>query len=162
MLVARARNVNSMRWPTTAKPASDPTHLVALSSRLTKCLPESLRCQRHLQRIYFIADTSSRQRIEHGVDDRRRRADCSQLANAFYAERIVPTGHRLVHPRFEIADVACARQRVIHEASRQRLSRIGVVNESLVQCLADALCGAAVELSHDDQRIDDATNVVHR
>ena len=75
---------------------------------------------------------------------------------------LVRHGRRFIHRHLERARRRRARNRVVHEARRERLARFGVVDEALAQRLPDALDGAAFELADHDHRIDDAPDVVDR
>ena len=107
-----------------------------------------------------MGDTERRQRVEHRVGDRRRRADGAGLADALDPERV---HRRRRHGVAEdvVGDVVRARQRVVHEFTGQELAAV-VVDGLLEQHLADRVGDAALHLALDDQRVDQRAAVVDR
>ena len=104
---------------------------------------------------------SGPQRVEHGVDHRRRRADRAGLAAALGAQRVVGAG-RADGVELEVRQVVGPRHGVVHEGAGRAAGRFLVVHAVLHQRLADALRDAAVHLALDDHRVDDGAEVVDR
>src|ERR1700761_5781 len=106
-------------------------------------------------------DAQLRQCIDYGVDNDAERRRRTALAGRTHAER--------VRCRRYFADVrgkkrqnVGAGHRVVHERSRQKLSRTGVVETMLEESLPHALGDAAMGLTMDDQRVHRPTNVIDR
>ena len=85
-------------------------------------LPDLLGRERHVE----MAHAERRQRIEHGVGDRRRRAVGRQLADALEAQEIVGRG-RGDGLDGEVGHVVGARQGVVHQGAGQELAGLLVV-----------------------------------
>ena len=106
-----------------------------------------------------IDDAERRQRIHHRVHDRRRRADGAGLAAALGAQRIV-RAERGVGLELERKEIVGTRHAIVHERARLELAALVVIDRVLVERLADALDQRAMDLALDDQRVDDAAEVV--
>ena len=99
------------------------------------------------------------QRVGYGVHHRWQGADRAGFSRSLNPEGI---GGRRNHVEagLEIAQVASARQAVIHERSGQELARLGIVGDLLHERLADALGEAAVNLPFQEQRIENRSEIV--
>src|SRR6185312_2288972 len=94
----------------------------------------------------------ARERIDDGVDHRRRRADRTALAGALDADRVGLAGAaELVE--MEARQIVGARHAVILEARREELSRLRIIGDVLDERLADPLGDAAMDLTLEEQRV---------
>ena len=71
--------------------------------------PNARRCQRHLHLFGTAALTGVIERLDHRVDDGRRRADRAELSNAFHAEQVRPARNRRVEVGFDTSSSRCRR-----------------------------------------------------
>ena len=102
-----------------------------------------MRRQRHIEMAYPVGF----ERVDDGVDHRRRRADGRRFADALGPQRI----ERGLGNRFgdgEGREVVGARHGVIHQRAGQKLALV-VEYDLFQQRLADALRQAAVDLPLD-------------
>ena len=99
------------------------------------------------------------QRVDRRRDDARRRAERAGLADALGAER-VHRRRRHGGVQLEARKIDGARHRVVHERAGHQLAVL-VVDGLLDHRLADALGQAAVDLSLDNQRVDEVAGIVH-
>src|SRR4029077_12460787 len=60
----------------------------------------------------------------------------------------------------ERKEIVGTRHAIVHERTRLELAALVVIDRILVECLADALDKRAMDLALDDQRVDDAAEVV--
>src|SRR5881396_3433383 len=100
------------------------------------------------------------ERIDHGRDNARRRAERAGFAHAFRAQR-VQGRRRHGGGELEAREIDGARKCVIHERAGQQLT-VFVVDHFFYHGLPDALGEAAVNLSFDDERVDEMSRIVHR
>ena len=118
--------------------------------------PNRFRFHRHIQMLH----AKRRQRINDRADDRRRRADRSRFANAFYAERI--------HRRRRLRSIQLQPGNVRRPSAPRSPSTPGdqlallVVNHFFIQRLTDRLHDAAVNLSVDQHRVDHLAAIIDR
>ena len=118
--------------------------------------PHGMRSRGHVDPTH----AEIRQRVDDGIDHRRRRGDRPGLAAALDAERIVPARHLDggdVHRRH----VGGVRHRVVHERAGEQLPAV-VVDGMLHQRLAEALNDAPVHLTGDQHRVDHHPEIVDR
>src|SRR6218665_1576398 len=120
-------------------------------------LPYAVGRCRHIE----VAHAQRAQRVEYGVDHRRRRAYGPGLAATLGAQRAVRAG-RAYMAQFEIGEVVRARHRVVHEAAGEQLAGLAVVDAVFHQRLPYALRHPAMHLAFDDHRVDDGAEVVDR
>ena len=86
-----------------------------------------------------------RQRVEHGVDDRRWRPDAARLADALRAQRVVGRRrHRVI--QLEGRQARRNRQGVVEQRGRQKLA-VRTVGQMLPERLTKPLGQAAVNLA---------------
>src|SRR3954468_7963654 len=97
--------------------------------------------------------------VERGVHHRGRAGDGAGLADALRTDRVA---RGLVHgvAGVEVRQVGRGGHEVVHEAAGGEVA-VGVVDGLLEQRLGDALGQPAVDLTLDDQRVDDRADVVH-
>ena len=100
------------------------------------------------------------QRVDHRVDDRRRRPDVRRLADALGAERVV-RARRDRLAELEVGALERGRDQVVHERRVEAVALL-VEGDHLHQRDADALGEAAVDLAVDDHRVDAHAAVVDR
>ena len=91
------------------------------------------------------------ERIDDGIHNCWTGANGASLAGSLYAQWVMLT-----------ANVAClkgnggylvrARQGIVHQARGQELAGVGIVDSTLHECLTDALRGAAMDLTSEQQR----------
>ena len=93
-------------------------------------------------------------------DNARRRAERAGLPYAFGSHRIHGRG-RDGGVELEAREVDGARDRVVHERSREQLPVLAV-DHFFNHRLADALRQAAVNLPFDDERVDEMSRIVDR
>ena len=89
---------------------------------------------------------------------RRRRGHATAFAGALDAQRI-GEARLLIERDREHGQPACPRQRVIHEAGGDELAAV-VVDHALAERLAKPLGEGAMHLAVDDERIDQAAEIV--
>src|SRR5215510_11570571 len=92
-------------------------------------------------------------RIDDGVDHRRRRADGAGFARSLHAERI-GLARAVVEIELDVRHHIGAWERIIHEAAAQQLAGIAVVDRAFGQRLPYALADAAVDLALQQQRVE--------
>ena len=116
--------------------------------------PQLLGPQHHVD--VFHAERA--QRVDRRRHDARRRSERAGFADALRAERIA---RRRRHGRrqLEAREIGGPRHRVVHERSGHQLAVV-VVDRFFDHRLADALRQAAVDLSFDDQRVDQIAGIV--
>ena len=117
--------------------------------------PNALRRRRHVDRCHAV----HAQRVDDGVDQRRRTADRARLARALHAQRIGGAGN-FQQIDLDIRQIAGARQRIVHETAGQQLTRIRIEHGVLQDRLTEALRHAAGHLTAHDQRIHRCAKVV--
>ena len=100
------------------------------------------------------------QRVDHRVDDRRRRADGGRLADALGAERVVGAGRDRLS-QLEVGALERGRDEVVHERGVEAVALL-VERDQLHQRDADALGQPAVDLAVDDHRVDPHAAIVDR
>jgi len=105
-----------------------------------------------------VRHAERRQRVDRGVDERRRNSDAAGLAQPLGAERIARRGrvHLLDGDRRHVVG---AGNRVVHECPGQELTAL-VVHDPLHQGLAEPLGEPTVELALGEERVDDDASVV--
>src|SRR5262245_45604565 len=112
------------------------------------------RC-RHVDTV----DPERLERVDERIDYRWRRTDRAGFADALDPERIGLAGHFLqfrLHVRHRVG----ARHAVVHEAAGEQLSGLAIVDLVFQQRLAETLHDPAVNLAANDQRIENAAEVV--
>ena len=109
-----------------------------------------------------MCSTPSRtQRVEHGVHDRRRRADRAGFADALDAERIGLGRGSSISSEMTFGNVARPRHGIVEKASAQQADRSPDRKQmALAQRLPEALRDPAVDLPFADHRIDDQAEIV--
>src|SRR5437764_6579516 len=118
--------------------------------------PDPLCGRRHVD----VMDAERPERVQDGIDDRWRRRDAATLAGPLHAERI-GTARLLVECDGECGQPAGAWHRIVHEARRHELAG-AVIDRMLADGLADALRERPMHLAANDQRIDQAAEIVNR
>src|SRR5436853_3248750 len=129
---------------------------VNIALRSAQSPPDLLRGERHLK----MQHAALVERIENRVYNRRHGTDRAELAAALDTEEVGPAGHAFIESIAQRRQLVGARHAVVHEGSGKQLPAVLIVDRLLVQGLADALCNAALDLSFDDDVIDDAADVV--
>src|SRR5437870_5006396 len=107
-----------------------------------------------------MRNAERRQRVDDRVDDGGCRADRARLAAALDAQRVDGRG-RLDPVELPGRERIGLRHRVVHERGREALPEV-VVGHVLPESLADPLGEPSVDLSLDEQRVDDAPAVLLR
>jgi hypothetical protein len=115
--------------------------------------PDLLRRERHID----MRDAEGRERVTTALTTAGW-TDGSRFADAFDAEGFTGVG---VSVRASFNAAGRRAQRVIHQAAGKQLA-VFVVNHFLEKRLSQTLNDAALDLSIDEQRIDDFAAVVHR
>ena len=82
-------------------------------------------------------------RVDDGIDHRRRRTDGTGLARALHAQRI-GRARAVVQVEVHVRHDVGTRQRIVLEAAAQELARVLVIDRLLGQRLAHALADAAM------------------
>ena len=100
------------------------------------------------------------ERVEDGIDDRRRGTDGARLARALNAERIGFAGD-VAGFEAQRREVVRARQGIIEQAAARGLAGDGIVAHVLHQRLPDALGAAAMDLAGEQQWIERHADIVH-
>ncbi len=119
--------------------------------------PDLLRRQRHLQPgIVALADG-----VDDGVDDGAGRGRRAAFTHALGADRVGLAGDGVMHDG-DGRHVGGARHAVVHEAARQDLAAVVVVEHVLEQRLAEPLRDAAVDLSLENGALEDVAAVADR
>ena len=98
-------------------------------------------------------------RVDDGIDQRRRRADRAGLAGALDAERVGAARHDIVReldPRQRIG----ARHGIIGQVAGQQLPALRVVDRAFEHRLPDPLRDPAMHLARQQQRVDDGAEIV--
>src|ERR1019366_6043073 len=99
------------------------------------------------------------ERIHHRIDDGGRRSNGAGLAHAFHTQRIHGRGRTRVGA-LDPWNHAGLGDGVIHQLTGDELAVV-VVDGLFVEGLSEALHDAAVDLSIDQQRVDDVAAIVH-
>src|SRR5918992_2623193 len=115
--------------------------------RLARQLPEPARLERDLQNL----QAGNGQSILHGLREKSADRDGAGLARALGAER-VERRSRLLVADLDARHVERRGQEEIHEGGVEELAVV-VVDELLVEGIAEPLRDAAVHLAVDEQRI---------
>ena len=119
-------------------------------------LPHPRRGAGHVE----VAHPEGCQRVDHGVDDRRRRADRRRLADSLGAERVVRRwGHGEVG--LPVGHLDRGGDQVVHQRAAEAVAVL-VEGDHLHQRHPDAVGEAAVDLPFDDHRVDPHPAVVDR
>ena len=111
-----------------------------------------------LKRNFGDLDAGPGKRILDRLREHRARRNAARFADALEADR-VERRRRLAMRRLDRRHVGRGRQQIVHERRVQQLALL-VVDELLVERVADAVRDAAVNLSFDEQRIDDRAAIV--
>src|SRR5262252_2559451 len=119
------------------------------------CLPDPHRG--HWYRN--VGHAERRECVQNSVYDRGRGADCRPLAHASNAERI-QIGRDFGTGRLERWHVRRVWHRIVAVTPNQRLAA-AVVDHSLHEGLADALRRTAMDLTFDQQGVNNSAAVVH-
>src|ERR1700730_14531985 len=98
------------------------------------------------------------ERVAYGIGNCGRRRHGTALADALDAEW-VERGRRMLVDEMHARDLARSRHDVVRQRAGEELT-FGIIIESLHQCAADALRGAADDLPLDQHRIDDDAAIV--
>ena len=108
-----------------------------------------------------MANAEWRQRVENGVDDRRRSSQAAGFTDALRAERVVGRGN-LRQLNIEGGNIIGPSQCVIHQRTGSELCALGVVDRMFAQGLTDTRGDAAVNLALNDNRIDRTANILNQ
>ena len=125
--------------------------VVSSSLRVLNGLPHAVRCGGHVE----VFHAQRFERVQHGVDDGRRRADGTRFAAALAADGVVRAG-RADMAELEFGEICRARHGVVHVAAGEQLAALGVVHPVLHQRLADALHQFKIE----NNEVTDVTTIL--
>src|SRR5215813_3643739 len=106
-----------------------------------------------------ICYAERRERIEYCIHDRCRCADRARLATALGAERVV-RAERLMGGQVKNWNVVGAGQAIVHQRASSELTALGIIDRVFMEGLTNALDQPAVHLALDNQRIDDAAEII--
>jgi hypothetical protein len=109
-------------------------------------------------RLEVCAPTQS---VRNRVDHRRHWGDGAGLAGSPHLQ-VSPAGRRFEDLPIDRGQVGRARQLVVQERDADRLRRVQIVAERLVERLADPLRNAAMDLPVRDLRLQERAEVVER
>src|SRR5438552_1982304 len=126
---------------------------------LEACVRAMLRRKNYSEDMW--QDSPDRKNIADRVDDGRRRTDRAEFAATFHPKGIV-SARRAQCLDMHRRDIATARHTIIHEGSRQKLTRYFIINARFAECLTDTLHEPTVDLPLDDHRIDHRADVIDR
>src|SRR5436309_8247343 len=113
------------------------------------------RFNRHVEMAHAIR----RKRVHNGGDDGRSCADSAGFANALYAHGVY-VGRRLGAIEFEPGDHRGLGQCVIHECAAHKLA-LFVVDHLFIECLANGLNDASLDLAIDQHWVDDVAAIIY-
>ncbi len=105
-----------------------------------------------------MIDAERRERVHHGVGDRRRGAVGAAFADAFDAQRIKGIRRNRLAENHR-RHVGGAHDRIIHQRAGLHLA-VFAVEHLFALRFAETLSDAAVNLAFDDHRVDDYAAVV--
>src|SRR5262249_39439738 len=106
-----------------------------------------------------LGHAERRECVQNSAYNRRRGANCRPLAHASDAERI-QTSRDFRAIRLERRQVSRVRHSIVAVAANQRLAA-AVVDHGLHEGLADALRRTAMDLTLDEQGVNDSAAIVH-
>src|SRR2546427_8303921 len=107
-----------------------------------------------------MRDAKGTYRSHHRVHTGGCRADGPRLADSFDPQRI-DRGRRFRAGQIQTRQIRGSGQSIIHQAAGEELAVL-VVNYFLVKRLSQALDDSSLDLSIDEQWIDDFAAVIHR
>jgi len=121
------------------------------------CLAEQLRYSLRRDRHFEDADTERRQCIGNRVENSRRCADRSALADTLGAGN-ARFGKRFQMMDFDVRDFGCGRHGIVGKRGGQYVAAI-VINHLFIERVGDALGDTAMDLPLDYHRVDQAASV---
>ena len=122
---------------------------------ISHSLPNARAGRRHVEAL----DPERAQRIDNGVDDCRQRSDRAGFTGALRTER-VPLGRHRVRGYLHVRHRVGPRHAIIHEASRQVLTQLAVVDNLLHQRLAESLRDPTVDLAFQANWVHHCADIV--